>query len=63
MKALKKNWVNEVLDSATKTVRSWPEWMQRPEVRAPGGAARPHARPAEPTQQADELASRKPEGK
>lgn len=27
------NWVDEVLDNAARTVRAWPEWMRRPEVR------------------------------
>jgi hypothetical protein len=29
------NWVNDVVDNANRTVSSWPEWMQRPEVRTP----------------------------
>ncbi len=29
------NWVDEVLAGASKTVQEWPEWMRRPEVRAP----------------------------
>jgi hypothetical protein len=27
------NWVNEILDRASREVSSWPEWMRRPEVR------------------------------
>jgi hypothetical protein len=30
------NWVNDVLDSATRAVREWPSWMRRPEVRGTG---------------------------
>ena len=49
---MKTNWVNDVLDEATKTVRSWPRWMLRPEVR--GSETRPAEsrsteRVAEPT--------------
>lgn len=28
-----KNWVYDILDNASRTVRSWPDWMRRPEVR------------------------------
>lgn len=37
---MKTNWVNEALDRATRTVRAWPAWMRRPEVR--GIAERGH---------------------
>lgn len=30
-----KNWINDVVDAAQREVASWPEWMQRPEVRVP----------------------------
>jgi len=28
-----KNWINDILDNAERTVRAWPEWMRRPEIR------------------------------
>lgn len=28
---LKRNWVNDILDDASRTVASWPAWMRRPE--------------------------------
>lgn len=34
-----RNWVDEVLRDASKTVREWPAWMLRPEVRAPENLA------------------------
>lgn len=36
----KRNWVNDVLDRATRTTQSWPDWMRRPEFQtmAPSAA-------------------------
>lgn len=31
----KKGWLDKILDQAEKEVKSWPEWMQQPEVRYP----------------------------
>lgn len=28
------NWVNEILDNASETVKNWPEYMRRPEMRS-----------------------------
>jgi hypothetical protein len=33
---MKRNWVDEALDNATRTVEAWPAWMRRPEIRTPG---------------------------
>jgi hypothetical protein len=40
-RTVKDNWVNKMLDNATRVVAEWPEWMRRPELRMPGshGAA------------------------
>lgn len=27
------NWVKDILSNATNTVRAWPDWMKRSEVR------------------------------
>ena len=31
----KKGWLEKILDQAEKEVKSWPEWMQQPEMRYP----------------------------
>lgn len=30
-----KGWLDEILNQAEKTVQSWPQWMQQPELRYP----------------------------
>lgn len=42
-------WINEILDQATREVRSWPKWMQSPEHRHQGTSADVPTVPTDPS--------------
>ena len=54
---MSKNWVNEILDAASRVVAGWPEWMRRPEVRMTGSYAPVVARKSEeaPTPKSEDV--------